>query len=101
MKKGEAFSYGVVVALIIGILMIIFLGTLIYDSIKKGEIMLGPEEGGKAYNNQYWAQDTRDENGMIRSSVSINGSQPVKYSGYIIEFTDDPIIKKKVELELV
>jgi len=57
---------------IVAVLIIIFLGVVIYNSGREKEVGMSPTSGAK---------------------------EVLKYSGYIIQFTDDPIIKKKVELE--
>ncbi len=64
MKRGMRVGY-----LIVAVLVIIFLGIVIYNSGKEKSVMLGPESGGDVYSQFYDVQQIRDENGMMKLNI--------------------------------
>ena len=102
MKRGVRLKRILIIPLLA--LLIVSLGSLsffVFTGNVVGNVGLSPNDNLTTLSNynQYQIQNTRDVNGNIYPSVSMNGSQLPKYSGYIIEFIDDPLIKKKVELD--
>ena len=82
---------------IVSIVAVYLIVTGLNENFEKKDVGMSPETNVLAQSNynQYQIRDISDANGNIYSSTSSDGSQLPKYSGYIIEFTDVPLVVKK------